>query len=478
MARRRQPKESIFQWGNQTWTVDRIKKTHGKYIDRRDLNSLEDFPTPQDVVCKTPEKTKASQNLSASKKAQKQDSNYGPARGAATNGPGSVSGFIDEGPFRPSPNQSSTKDLNLFVKAALEAEKKNDNGGEKEEAEFGCKDASSFSSRLLSPTHVKTNEIGYRLASSYATKIRFADSYDILNWMTGKHLGNIEERHLETMENVFRIVSFLRHRLRKEEGDLPIYRLLERLRNPVEHPAISQILAGLETVSEEMMIEELLALGDEGSLSLFLVALEDLASDSQTHEFLQRVMPRIIEKCDCFQKTESNLAIHSRCILAEILVDSAQHERAKSVLRGTGQPLKKKVDSKSLLELPTINLVRRVAITFLRANDPEMCDRVIKRVVAIFDTGFAAEKKSFHYLILIDFLISTTLEIQKRNEWERSRPWIERALSLSYSLFGRHHSRTKRIEKTLETHKVEQLFSVTTMRAMLNYLGTLSTSNT
>ncbi|KAL9473785.1 hypothetical protein ACSS6W_008165 [Trichoderma asperelloides] len=469
MARRRQPKESIFQWGNQTWTVDRIKKTHGKYIDRRDLNSLEDFPTPQDVVCKTPEKTKASQNLSASKKAQKQDSNYGPARGAATNGPGSVSGFIDEGPFRPSPNQSSTKDLNLFVKAALEAEKKMIMEERKK------KRNSDVKMRRLSPAVYYHPPM---LASSYATKIRFADSYDILNWMTGKHLGNIEERHLETMENVFRIVSFLRHRLRKEEGDLPIYRLLERLRNPVEHPAISQILAGLETVSEEMMIEELLALGDEGSLSLFLVALEDLASDSQTHEFLQRVMPRIIEKCDCFQKTESNLAIHSRCILAEILVDSAQHERAKSVLRGTGQPLKKKVDSKSLLELPTINLVRRVAITFLRANDPEMCDRVIKRVVAIFDTGFAAEKKSFHYLILIDFLISTTLEIQKRNEWERSRPWIERALSLSYSLFGRHHSRTKRIEKTLETHKVEQLFSVTTMRAMLNYLGTLSTSNT
>ncbi|PTB35269.1 hypothetical protein M441DRAFT_52250 [Trichoderma asperellum CBS 433.97] len=436
---------------------------------------MQDFPTHQDVVCKTPENTKASQNLSASKKAQQQDSKYGPARGAATNGPGSVSGIIDEGPFRPSPNQSSAKDPNLSVKASLEAET-DDNGGEKEEEELGFKDASSFSSRLQSPTHVKTNEIGYKLASFYATKIRFADRYDILVWMTGKHLGDIEGRHLETMENVFRIISLLRHRLGKEEGDLPIYRFIERLRNPVEHPAISQILIGLETVSEEI-IEELLAPGDEGSLSLFLVALEDLASDSQTHEFLQRVMPRIIEKCDGFQQTESNLAIHSRCILAEILVDSAQHERAKSVLRGTGRPLKNKVDSKSLLELPTINLVRRVAITFLRANDLEMCDKVIKRVVAIFDTGFAAEKESFHYLILIDFLISTTLEIQKRYEWERSRPWVERALSLSYSLFGLNHSRTKRIEKMLETHKVEQLFSVTTMRALLNYLCTSNTSN-
>lgn len=55
---------------------------------------MQDFPTPQDVVCKTPENTKASQNLSASKKAQQQDSKYGPARGAATNGPGSVVGSL------------------------------------------------------------------------------------------------------------------------------------------------------------------------------------------------------------------------------------------------------------------------------------------------------------------------------------------------------------------------------------------------
>lgn len=147
-------------------------------------------------------------------------------------------------------------------------------------------------------------------------------------------------------------------------------------------------------------------------------------------------------------------------------------------MRGTGRPLKNKIDSKSLLEYPTIDLVQRVATIFLRANDPDMCDKLMKRVVAIFDTGFAAEREGFHYLILIDFLISTTLEIQKRYEWQRIRPWIDRALSLSYSLFGRHHSRTKRIEKMLETHKVEQLFSVATIRALLEYLGTLNTSDT
>lgn len=39
-AKRRQPKHTVFQWGNQTWTVDRIKKTHGKAADQPDPNIL------------------------------------------------------------------------------------------------------------------------------------------------------------------------------------------------------------------------------------------------------------------------------------------------------------------------------------------------------------------------------------------------------------------------------------------------------
>ncbi|KAL6887091.1 hypothetical protein GGI43DRAFT_431531 [Trichoderma evansii] len=471
-ARRRQPKQSIFEWGNRTWTVDRIKKTHGKSINQKDLDGLEDYPTPQDLICKTPRGTEAVQNLSASEKAQEQESSYELANTTAKIAAKSVGGPIDDGPFRLSSNQSSIADLSSLVKTALEVDK-DDN---EEEAEWRLRDALSCSSRLLSPTDVKTNEIGYQLASFYAAKKRFSNADDILNWMTNRHLEHIGGGNSQTIVHVFHVISLLRRWERNEEANLLIYRLLESLQNPEKRPVISQISTGLEIVSYEMM-GELLAPGDEGKLTILLNVLEGLARFDQNHGFLRHVMPQIIEKCDEFQETESNLAIHSRCILAKILADGTQYERARSILRSTGRPLKHKVDSKSMMDYPTLILVQRVAITFLEANDPEMCDRIIKRVVAIFDTGLAAKKDSAHYLVLIDFLISTSLEIQKRCEWERIRPWIEQALSLSYFLYGRHHSRTKWIEKMLETQNVGQLFSVETVRAFHQDLGTLKTSN-
>lgn len=40
-AKRRQPKQTIFQWGNQTWTIERIKKTHGNFADQSESHVLE-----------------------------------------------------------------------------------------------------------------------------------------------------------------------------------------------------------------------------------------------------------------------------------------------------------------------------------------------------------------------------------------------------------------------------------------------------
>ncbi|UKZ73162.1 hypothetical protein TrVFT333_000803 [Trichoderma virens FT-333] len=423
-AKRRQPKQSIFQWGNQTWTVDRIKKTHGKLADQPDANSL-------------------------------------------------AGGPIDEGPFRLSLNQSSIADLSSFVKKALEADK----DGDEEEAEWGLRDALSCSSRLLSPTHEDTVNIGYILADFYASKKNFVGAYDILNWMTNKHLGGLEESVIKGLEHMFHTISFLRRWLKYKEAELLIYRLLKSLKDSERYPVIPLISTGLETVSDEM-IGELLSSVDEKRLTVFLYVLQDLARDSQNHKFLQDLMPQIIERCDGFQQTNSNLAIHSRCILSEILVHGAQYERACSILAGSGRSLKDKVDSKSLLEFSTLKLVQRIAVIFLRANDPEMYDKVIKRVVTVFDTDFAAEGKGHHGIMLMDFLISTTFEVQKRCEWERICPWIERALSLAYSLLGQQHPQTRRIEEMLETHNIEQLFLMETMRSFQEYLLTLNRPNT
>ncbi|KAM0261006.1 hypothetical protein ACHAQJ_002441 [Trichoderma viride] len=456
-AKRRLPKPSNFQWGNQTWTGDQIKKTHGKLADQLDPDALADYPTPQGVTCETPRGIEVPDSSSAADKTRVQDSDHGPACRVGTCAPRNIDGPIDEGPFRLSMKQSSTADLLSIIKAASEA----DNDGNEEEAECGLRDALSCSSRLLSPTHAETVKIGYVLASFYARKGHLADAYDILNWMTNKHLkdhgGGLEADLVKIFEHMFYTISLLRRWGRRGEAELLTYHLLESQPNLERYPVIPQDFTGVETNSKEM-IGELVASSGEGRLYIFLTILQGLAESSENHKFLQDIMPQFIERCDDFQQTQSNLAIRSRCILAEILLDCAQYERAKSILRGSGRFLMHQINSESLLKFPTLKLVRRVALAFLGADDPETCGKVIERVVSEFDKSFTTERNGLYHLVLIDFLISISFEIQKKYGWDRIRPWVERALSLCYSLFSQHDQRTKRIEKMLEAHKVEEVF--------------------
>lgn len=357
---------------------------------------------------------------------------------------------IDEGPFRLNLNQVSVAELNSAVKAALDA----DGEGNEEEAEFGLRDAMSCSSRLLSPTHRETVKIGYLLASFYANKGRKVDTDDIFNWMTNKHLAKFGLDHPKTVAHVLRIISLLRLWLRHGDAESLTYRLLGSQKDPEEYHLLLQNITRPNTVSKEF-IGDLLASGDVDRLGATLDVLQGLAIDSDNHKFLQDLLHQIIETCDGCQQTHGKPAIQSRCILAEILVKGAQYESAQNTLRGGGRHLKQQIDAKSPLEPPTLKLLQRVAFTFLEANDPETCDKVLERVAAVVDANVGVERGSLYDMVATEFLISTASGLQRRCSWERGRPWVERALSLSYSLFGRHDGQTKWLERILETGNID-----------------------
>lgn len=225
---------------------------------------------------------------------------------------------------------------------------------------------------------------------------------------------------------------------------------MESQKDPEEYHLLLHNTARPDTVSKEF-IGDLLASGDVDRLGATLDVLEGLAIDSDNHKFLQDLLPQIIETCDGCHQTHGKPAIQARCILAEILVKGEQHESARNTLRGGGRHLKQQIDAKSPLEPPTLILLQRVAFTFLDANDPDTCDKVLERVAAVVDANVGIEGDSLYDMAATEFHISTASRLQGRCTWERSRPWVERALSLSYSLFGRSDGQTKRLERILET---------------------------
>ncbi|RFU78687.1 rhomboid family [Trichoderma arundinaceum] len=361
-AKQRQPKETIFQWGNQTWTTDRIMKKHCKITNDSDPPILERYPTPQGITWETPRVIDVTDSPDAPERAQDNDTDREVNFDAAVDATKNPGGAIDEGRS----SAQSIAHVNSILEAALTAERED----KKEEAELGFKDALTCSSRLLSPTDSKTIEIGYLLASHYAREERMADADDLLNRMTNEHCTRFGSSHLKTVAHVLRIFSFLRLWQRNGEADLLIYHLFESQRSPEEYPIMLQNSAERDADSGEM-IRGPLTTGDAGRLTNFLSILENLASDPGDHAPLEHLMSQVILRLDVYQNTHGKLVIQARCILAEILLRSEQYDRAKSILRGSGRALKQQVDGESLLKLSTLKLFQRVAFAFLGAKDPE-----------------------------------------------------------------------------------------------------------
>lgn len=364
-------------------------------------------------------------------------------------------------------NQASVATLTSAVKAAVEADRQ----GNPEEAESGLRDALSCASRLLSPTDNETIAIGHVLATFYAVKGRMADADDVLNWMINKHCSRFGLGHPKTTALMLNILNILRSWQRNGAAELLIYRLLESQRNPDECPVFIQHLTNPAVVSKEMM-EDLLASGDVDRAAGFVALLDDLASDSGNHKLLQGLMPQIIERCDGYQQTHGKLAIQSRCVLAEILTKDAQHERAINILRGGARSMKQQVDVKSLLEPSTLALFGRVGRAFFEANDPETCDKVLERVAVVVEAHASISQDESVVTTATEFFISTAYWLQQKCTWERSRPWVERALALAHATFGQNHKWTKRLEVILETRVVQQtLFSRADLDTVMTYFS-------
>ncbi|UKZ79912.1 hypothetical protein TrVFT333_007675 [Trichoderma virens FT-333] len=265
----------------------------------------------------------------------------------------------------------------------------------REEAESGLRDALSCSSYLLSPTHNETLKIGYMLASIYANRGRMDDADDTLDWMTRKHIRSFEK------------------------------------------------VLGIWKTS-----------GDPGKLAAMQDILEALASDSNNHKLLRFLLPRYIESCS--QQTNGKLIIQSKCILAEIWVKGSQFETAKNILREGGHLLKQQVAAEYPLEHSTLKLAQRVAFTFLEACDTDECVKILDDV-AVVAVAHIAEGGNIYGMLVTEFLTSTATELHQRSACGQSRPWVERAFSLSCSLFGQEHERTKDIGRMLETCNIDNI---------------------
>ncbi|KAL7932973.1 hypothetical protein V8C35DRAFT_305945 [Trichoderma chlorosporum] len=428
---RRMPKDTIFHWNNQTWSSERVRKSYSRASGETGFSNLEDYPSPEDIICETPPLSDIADTESTPKSSSGIVDSF-KAIAIRSIAVEELCTSIDKGPHR----TCSLSEVPAVVQAALQASKE----GKHEEAETRFGDALSCYYHLLSPFHKKTLETGYSLASFYVDQGRTSDAFCILDWMTKKHYGRSKSCNSKIVNNVLNVIAFLNRKRLTEEAEFLIYRLLQSRQDSGECHFLLQDSFESCIISNEM-IEHVLTFIERDKLATMIYILENLAADRGNCRLLLMLLPQYIKTCK--QQGIVKIVIQSTCIWAELLIKNVQFDEVKLLLGDNERLLEEQVDRRYPLQQSTLTLIQRVAFAYLEANDPDSCVRVLTWVMATFNVEHINESGSGYGNLVSQFFTSTASKLHRISSCERSHPWTEDFLSLSKSLFGQQHECTK-----------------------------------
>ncbi|KAL7911687.1 hypothetical protein GGI35DRAFT_468171 [Trichoderma velutinum] len=449
IANQRRPKRTFFRWNNRIWPIERIKKLLSRHSAEEDSSIQEDSSIPDDFSYGTPPSSGITDNESILENSHGNDGDIEMADAATADTTEDLRKFLDEGFCR---INSSPEALHSRVQEAAKAAEEDTCNYEEVESAF--RDAFSYYRHNYSPTHNKTLEVGYLLATFYAKRRRVNGAHYMLDWMTKEHCGDTKSCNARTVTHVLSTIAILRQTKRDEEANALTIRLLKHHQSPKAEHLLLQSFSNPCVWSNEM-IEDLLA-SSESELATMSNILERLSTDSSNHRLLQDLLPRYIQKCD--QPTLEKQAIHSRCIFAATLAKKSQFRTAINILeegeRLLNPFLTGNIDSQCPLEISTLTLARRLAFTFGDANDPDACLRVLSMALEHMD----CDEVDDHSYSVCDFLMSTASGLHSKGSCERSRAWMNKALSTSRTLFGDTHQCTKQIQEAMITCDMDIFF--------------------
>ncbi|KAL7953230.1 hypothetical protein V8C34DRAFT_297576 [Trichoderma compactum] len=447
IAHQRRPKRTVFWRNDRMWPIKRIKKLLSRHSAEEDSSIQQGSSIPDDFTYTTPSSGNTDTE-SVSENLHRTDGDLDMADAANADTTEDLRKFLDEGFCR---TNSTPEVLYSRVQGAVKAIE--EATCHHEEAESAFRDAFSYYRHHCSPTHGKTLEIGYLLASFYVKIGRVNDAHCILDWMTKEHCGDTKSCRAGTITHLLSTIGILRQTQRDEEANLLTIHLLKHHQTPEADLFLLQT-PSRPRVGLSEMIEELIASSEPEKLATMSNILERLSTDSKNHQLLQDLLPRYIQKCEN-QPTLEKHAIHSGCIFAATLAKSAHFPMAINILNEAERLLdpflKRNIESQCPLELSTLKLARRLAFTFVEANDPDACLRVLNAVLQHMDFDKDKDIGVGYGLSVCNFLMSTASELHSKGSCEQSLAWTNQAFLKSKSLFGDNHQCTKWIEEVMIT---------------------------
>lgn len=310
---------------------------------------------------------------------------------------------------------------------------------------------------LLSPTHDFTLEVAYNLARLLGLHNSMDEANSILDWL-GLSLVKKHGMHNEkTIAHYIKVVSLLRLWSRDEDAELLIYKIADVWEDDEDETSTPTIPGAIPSLSAlvtlpDADIKRLFYEPDcEHAAEVQLRLAEILLSSNKIHLELATDLEDVSRKLVDYCEREGLLAqtIRATLCLSKIYRATVTRERA---LEAVDVLIPKLQDFWLGFESPSQNLLKSstdLAFFYHSIESPSQCCDVLELTADGLESRslrFETEQKA-----LINFYISVVMEWQKHGSKPDAELWVQRALANSMQLLGKHHPKTRVLEKTLES---------------------------
>ncbi|KAI9851900.1 MAG: hypothetical protein M1824_002450 [Vezdaea acicularis] len=441
-------RDLIFEFGEQSWTVERVRKSIRRAKIAEDEIVALDAPTPYDITYKL------SHHVSQS-----------PRNVHSPNGSDVLAGR-----WTPAPSSGKSQlhflqsNWNGHTLAEIEAIKREahrlDCERDDENAEKRYREALAGFENLLSPTHENTNAVAYQLSIFYAEHDRMDDADLVLNWMGEKHVERWGLDHQKTMTHFLRVAELFNSWSRNDEAIAFLYRVLDAwdkhisvstsdnttLNRKPPQVAQPQVASPQITVRQSEPRDMTRAFTETDNptrvdYQLGLAKAHITTKDKTTEPLLLR----LIEQCKKYPGKLNSQILQARCELVNLYQQLEDDEKVANALEQARKDLEMILESTVKKTEPLLEACVKIVKLHVKNDYCQAAENMFQRI-----GGEAEDTLGTDHEATIRILIRIGKFYQGENMWTNAQPWFERALAASMTANGLEDAMTKRLEAALE----------------------------
>ncbi|OCL02006.1 hypothetical protein AOQ84DRAFT_274378, partial [Glonium stellatum] len=433
-------KDTIFIYGEQSWTIERVRKTIKK---AKLANHEQDVDTPYDITYRTPQNVPTSPySTCLSKEGSSPTQKWTPIPRASK----SELCFLQL-----TWNGHSLPDIEVIKRDA----RRLDYEGDVENAEKRYREALAGLENLLSPTHADTNALAYQLAAFYTGNDRMDDADKVLNWMSEKHMERWGMAHENTMRHSLRVAELLNEWNRTDDATSFLYRVFDAWdKGDYDDPDPSRVNVSRqepsraaterpETVDPTGAFTET----DDPARVDYQLGLAE-AQAIRNDESAEPLLIRLAEQCEKYPQKLSEQILQARNALVKLFKRRGDEEGVKIALRKARDALNSVLASASMKTERLLKVGIRVAALHVERAGSNIAEDMFQLLGDKAEEWFGTDHES-----TIRLLIHIGKIYQEEDMWSNAEPWFERALSASMTANGVESTMTQRLERALESQR-------------------------